>query len=75
MVYGKSSYVTCDCTDTLFHFSHFVAEEGRDSPFLSTEHYCLLDYQARRLVGFEGVRLNPPFDLQIILYTPLNKSL
>ena len=22
--------------------------------------------------GFEGVRANPPFDLQIILYTPLN---
>ena len=29
-------------------------------------------YQARRQGGFEGVRANPPFDLQKILYTPLN---
>ena len=28
--------------------------------------------QARRQGGFEGVRANPPFDLQKILYTPLN---
>ena len=28
--------------------------------------------QARRQEEFEGVRVNPPFDLQKILYTPLN---
>ena len=28
--------------------------------------------QARRQGGFEGVRANPPFDVQKILYTPLN---
>ena len=28
--------------------------------------------QARRLGGFEGVRSNPPFDHQKILYTPDN---
>ena len=32
----------------------------------------LIQCQARRQGGFEGVRANPPFDLQIILYTPLN---
>ena len=28
--------------------------------------------QARRQGGFEGVRANPPFGLQIIVYTALN---
>ena len=28
--------------------------------------------QARRQGGFEGVRSNPPFDLQKILHTPFN---
>ena len=34
---------------------------------------CQYNYQAHRQGGgFEGVRANPSFDLQKILYTPLN---
>ena len=41
---------------------------------VSREHGYARIYasQARRLGGFEMVRANPPFDLQKILYTPLN---
>ena len=44
----------------------------RPAVFTHTEDDDKLVHQARRQGGFEGVRANPPFDLQKNLYTPVN---
>ena len=36
------------------------------------KNYIIYYHQTRRQGGFEGVHPNPPFNLQKILYKPLN---
>ena len=58
--------LACDQTQDLVITSH------ADTHSRGTEACLLITEQARRQGEFEGVRLNPPFDLQIMIYTPLN---
>ena len=50
-----------------------VCKQGRDDIIVKVNLQSPIHTsQARRQGGFEGVRSNPPFHLQKILYTPLN---